>query len=94
MSSLTGTAIGLAIVVIAHIIAGLITKRSKRQSGADRDIESYTPPASISLNPLANYTRFSPGTPLTTTPGHTLSDMDRDIRLPFVGQQEVQAVNL
>jgi hypothetical protein len=33
-------------------------------------------------------------TTLTSTPGHTISDMDRDIRLPFVSQQEVQDVNL
>jgi len=33
-------------------------------------------------------------TNLTTTPGEAISDMDRDIRLPFVSQQEVQDVNL
>lgn len=92
LSSLTGIAIGLGIVFVGHIIAGLITKRSNRQSGADKDIESGTP--DISLNPLANYTRFPPMTTLTSTPGHTISDMDRDIRLPFASQQEVQDVNL
>jgi hypothetical protein len=91
-SSLTGTAIGLAIIVVGHIIAGLITKRSNGQSGAHKDVESSTP--DITPNPLANYTSFPPMTPLTTTPGHAISDMDRDIRLPFVGQQEGQDVNL
>jgi hypothetical protein len=85
-------AIGLGIAVIGHIITALIKKRSNRQSGADKDIESGTP--DISLNPLANYTRFPPMTTLTTTPGHTISDMDRDIRLPFVSQQEAQDMNL
>jgi hypothetical protein len=78
-SSLTGTAFELRIIIVGHSITGIITKRSNRQSSADKikDLESYTP--DISLNPLANYTRSPPITTLTTTPEHSISDMDRDI---------------
>ncbi len=85
VSSLTGTAIGLGIAFIGYLITGLIKKHSNRQSGAERDIESRAP--DISLNPLRSYTRFPPITTLPTTPGHTISDMDRDTGLPFISQQ-------
>lgn len=91
-SSLTGTAIGLGIALIGYLITGLIKKHSNRQSGAERDIVSGAP--DISLNPLGNYTRFPPMTTLPTTPGHAISDMDRDTGLPFISQQGTQDVNL
>lgn len=92
VSSLTGTAIGLGIGFIGYLIAGLIKKHSNRRSGAERDIESHAP--DISLNPLANSTRFPLMTTLPTTPGHTVSDMDRDTGLQFISQQGGQDMNL
>lgn len=92
LSSLVGLVIGIVFAIILNLIIKAVIYCTKRQVGLKMDMdiehESHTP--DTPLHPFANCTRLPAITTVKTTPGHALSDMDRDIKLQTTSCQDLQ----
>lgn len=90
LSSLIGLVIGISIFLLLNLLIEVVVYYTKRQRGLDMNMsiehEGHTP--DTPLHPFANYTRRPARTTVEITPGHALSDMDRDIKLQTANYQD------